>query len=225
METFEDVVVLPHGELAAGQRPRAVVAAPGAESAAVGPGTHDFVARRVIDLENGLRPAAFRVTRFFPLPGRVSGVGVDFRVLPGPVLPPMFHDVGAVGLAFLVFENHDQAVLEGDPVTVVLEDGDVLGAPGKVGARRLIIVGEAEGLDEIEADTVFASEGEDRAAVFLLGSESRFLQSGPRRLGRGGEGDLGAGGGAAAGVHFLRRDEGPGEVVTAGGGLRAEREC
>ena len=168
---------------------------------------------------DGLGPGAGDVLFFeeFTFPSAVTAVGVEVGVLVGPVLPPVFHDHGALLFAVFVFEVHDESVLEGDDVVVVFEDADFFGAPGEVGAGWGVVVGEADCFHELETDAELSGHGEDGAAVVFEGGVTVFGESGPFGRRFGVEGDFGAGGGAAAVGHLLGFQEGPGEGEGVGG--------
>ena len=68
----------------------------------------------------------------------------------------MLHHHGSQFLAVLVFEIHDERVLQADEFVIRLENMHVLSSPGKVRLGWLVALGKSHGLHEIEADPVAA---------------------------------------------------------------------
>ena len=141
-----------------------------------------FVARRVVDLEHGLRPAAARLfgRSRVPHPTIAADEDVQIRVLVPPVLPPVLLHERALHVAVAVRDEHDHQMLQANERAAVLDDVDVLGPPRLIRPRRRESRRETDGLEKVEARAVAAGHREYRAPIALELRERRLLHGAPR---------------------------------------------
>ena len=214
--TFQHLVVIAHGMFAPRQGTPCLGADPGGEVGLVFPAAVGFIARRVIDLIDRLRPATLDhiAGQFSVLPGVVADIFqyCGFFIL--PVLAPVFHHHRP--RKALVLEVHDHNVLQADKVAPVFHHIDIFGAPGLVGRMRAETGRVAGHFDEVEAGAVRPGHGQDGAPVSFKVADAGRLEAQPARVRLGVQGSPGSAGGPAARPHAAVFNKRP-----AKGGLAA----